>query len=58
MEFLETKALVAALDEDEEELERILGKMLPGERAKLWRACRRIIVCLEQPTGGEGDGEC
>jgi hypothetical protein len=37
--YLETEALLAVLKEDDEELDTILGKMLPGELAKLVSSC-------------------
>lgn len=41
--FSESNALLAALDEDGAEVERILAELLPGERAKLFQACDMLM---------------
>lgn len=41
-QFAETQALVAALEGDEEELERLVKDMYRGERRKLADACEMV----------------
>lgn len=56
MEFLETKALIAAMEQDRERLAGIIQDLLPGEREALRSACFRVIHCIDDQPSSEGKG--
>lgn len=47
MEFLETKALITALDDDYEEMWAIVAQLLPTEQWRLRAACYRLIRSID-----------
>jgi hypothetical protein len=49
--YVETEALLAALNEDDPELWRLLSEMLPGERARLAKACETVVFALYRLQG-------
>ena len=49
-ELIEQKAVLAALDEDLEELERILGSMSPLEKELLREAARQLVEAINRLT--------
>jgi hypothetical protein len=44
----EAKALHAVIDGDDEELDRVLGDMLPGELRQLARQAHRLAVACDE----------
>lgn len=46
--FIEESIMVAALEEDQVEVDRLIGEMLPGEQTELYRAVRMIALRLEE----------
>lgn len=47
--FVECQAILAAQEADYAELYRLVGDMLPGERAKLVTACERLADVATNP---------
>jgi hypothetical protein len=52
MKSIEEKALVAALDDEETNAAELIAQLLPGERARLAKAARRLAeLCEAKGTG-------
>ena len=47
MKTTEESALLAVLNDDEKEAEKLVATMLPGEKAALMRACTRLSMLCE-----------
>lgn len=52
--FLETEALIAAMDEDHDEVHRLLVEMLPGERRTLAEAASQLAYACDMYNIEEG----
>lgn len=47
MKSIEESALVAVLDDEETEAEKLIAQLLPGERARLAKAAGRLAELCE-----------
>jgi hypothetical protein len=52
-EYLETQALLKALEGDEEGLEKLVAELLPNERRRLDNACMRVSKAVERVNDHE-----